>query len=359
MATRGNIEDDPIIAGYLAEAGVGPADNGGEGNTDGTQTQEQSGDEQSGQQQAQQGTGQETPKPDSASGSPDGQQQPNGQAPAKPNVDPAKPAQQQQLKAGEIRLEDGTIVAAGKERRFYENMRIAREQADSYKKRADGLDATIKQHEITIQSLQQSIQAIGASNPQEVSDSLRLFKDLRNNPVGTVQTLLAELAAAGVDLSSIASGLDMKAMQAMLDQRLPPQQQQQQQQQQEAPAVREAREFATAHPDAMLHQDVVIRLAQANPNMTLESIYWELRKSVADGGYDWSQPLGPQYQSRQSQQQQQPNKPKPMPNGGGGFQQQQMQDAQDVFSKQSGNADESLDAIVRSAMRETGYRSQN
>jgi len=154
-------------------------------------------------------------------------------------------------------------------------------------------------------------------------------------------------------LNGVVNGLDKKALGAMLDQRLPGNQQQQQQQPDPVKqAEDEARAFATAHPDALLHQDVIIGLVQKNPNMSLDEVYWELRKQVVNNGYDWSQPLGPQYQARQQQQQQ--GNPKPMPNGNG--QASAHVPVGDVLKNSTAGDDDSIDSIVRSAMKETGYR---
>jgi hypothetical protein len=350
MATRGNMEDDPIIQGYLESAGVEDAKTGAgdEANTESQQNDGSSSQQQ--QQQSDDKSGQQTSLQDSGSGKPNGDQKQSDPKAQAQGADPTKV--KEVAKAGDLTLDDGTIVRSGKERRFYENMRIARDQASSWENKAKTHEQTIAQLQTQVQTHQQSLNAIGAANPQEVSDSLRLMKDLRSNPTGTLQTLLAELAASGVDLSSIVTGLDMKAMSAMLDQRIPQQQQQQQQADPVKEAENEARDFATAHPDALLHQDIIVSLAKNNPNMKLEQLYWELRKSVADNGYDWSQPLGPQHAARNPQSGQQQQR-KPMPNGSGGT---GFQDAGEVMKNKVGSDDDSIDAIVRSAMKETGYR---
>lgn len=282
----------------------------------------------------------------SGDGANDGTQQ--GQAQTPPQV--ARP--------GDLVLPDGEIVKSGKERRWHERMTIAQQERDVVSQRASALEQQNAQLSTRVEAYERSLQTIGAETPQTAADAVRLYKDLTRDPVATLQTLLAEVAASGHNIQALGANIDTAAISRMIDQRLPRQDQQREQQVDEhAAAMAEAQQFYQRFPDATIHDEVLANVITQNPHLSNEQAYFEIRKAAADRGLDWSKPLGPQLAAQNQrtnptgQQTQQVQQRAPMNPGRGTV-------ATNVVERERNvePAGETLDDIIKAAMRENGIQ---
>lgn len=355
-------ENDPSLKRHFEAAGIVDEPNTGEDNTDASNKTEGEADEtatesteasQSTDANAEGDKGQADVTKDSDSGKPDSADKSGKKEEAK-KPDPADA----ELKPGDIRAADGTIVRAGAERRHYETLQLERQRHESTRKTLQTLEAQSKEYADRIKAYESATQAFGASNPVEIGQAMRLYKDLRTNPIGTVQTLLAELKANGYTLpTGTGAAVDIQAIAAMIDQKLGASAKGQEQTTKTDPA-KEVEEFYSRYPDARTHDDVLGAFVEKNPHLSNEEAYYALRQEAINLGYDWSKPLRPQYEARhqaqqgQNQQQQQtPPAKAPMLQGRNGSSPAVVE--KEEFSPRSG---ETTDDIVRAAMKESGFK---
>lgn len=286
---------------------------------------------------------------DSLSGKPDGGTQQGKEKQGQGAADP-------ELKTGDIRLQDGTIVRAGAERRHYENARLFKQESTQLKNDLNTANQRYNTLQEKYSTLETTVKQIGMEDATQVASAVRLYKDLGSNPVQTVTKLLAELKAAGHTFDGIGGAVDTLAIQHALDARLPPANQgptpEQLQRQAQEDGAREAQEFLTNFPDAMMHEDTIANIVQAEfaagrePN--LRDVYFKLRQSVIQHGLDWSQPLAPQIAARKAAPQ---PTPKPIVNGRGAVVEGHSENI-DPFKSASGDT---KDSIILAAMKEGGY----
>lgn len=257
--------------------------------------------------------------------------------------------------AGDLKLEDGTVVKNGAERRFYERAQLAERQLSMRTNELQQANQSRQRIQDELNSLRSSAQALHGADPAHVSTGLKLVRDLQRDPAGTLKTLLTEAMAAGYTVEGIAGGVDAQAIRnAVLAQFQPlvdASQQQTQQQEIEQRAQEEVTQFYTNFPDARIHDEVLAAVMDKNPQLDMAGAYYQLKLAAIERGLDWSKPLAPQMQAGEQQQQQpQQQQQKPMPNG------RQSNGAATTPANKVVVAHESTETsdIVKSAMREAG-----
>lgn len=251
------------------------------------------------------------------------------------------------------------VAKAGKERRLWEeNARL--KHYDIPELRNQLVDTERKLQNVEV--LNNTPRQLGLNNDEAVQ-GLRLMASYRRDPVGTIQYILAEARANGVDLSKVGlpQHIDTAALGRMIDQRLQPIMQDREALQQEEEANRRAdeqyRQFLARYPDASLHEDVIANMLVRDKELSLGEAYATLRLFATQNNLDWSQPLKPQLEARASGQQQQGANSQQQTQGGappmGGrssnAQATPVNQAQPVASADADYAD-----IIRESMREAG-----
>jgi len=287
-------------------------------------------------------TGTEQQPQDRTRGDSDGGTQP------KPKQEGTPPAQQAHGPK-DLKLGDGTIVKSGPERRFYEQREIARQQLATRERELEGTRTQLQQVTEELQNVRASVHALHGIEPQQLALGARIIVDLQRDPQGTLKKLLAEAAAQGYSVDDIGSGVDMAAIQRMIDERLPKQDNIEYQSDDEImnEAAEEANSFFGRHPDARPHDALLARVLRDHPGLNLEDAYYQVKDAFLDKGYDWSltldQNLGVGATPGQHQQ-------APLPPGNNAA------NAPISSAEVSSLASDDMDTgdIVRAAMRESG-----
>lgn len=227
---------------------------------------------------------------------------------------------------GDLTLQDGTIIKAGQERRWYNESQAYKTQVGTLNTQLHNERQSHNSAKEKLAKYEDAAKAVGVADPTEMSQSLRLYRDLREKPVETIKQLLAELKAVGHNIEGIGSSVDTAAISRMLDQRLGDAKltegrQQQELSEQDQRVAEEVTTFLTTYPDAAMHEAHIAALIEANPGTSLVDAYIALKNGAEARGFNWAQPLSPQIeaakQSDQTQQQtqQQQSNIKPLTQG--------------------------------------------
>ena len=257
---------------------------------------------------------------------------------------------QQQRTSGPQDLVDaqGNVVATGgKERRFYETAHREKQRADQ---------ATQE-----VQTLKGQIEAINSAGtlstqydltPEEVTTGAQIIASYKENPVETIQYMLTQAQASGHNVEAIGggSGMDMKAVQQMLDNALKPlvseHQERADTQEVQDRALNIYNEFTNKYPDAAPHENSLARLLQQEPSLSPEAAYFKLQSYYAQRGLDWTKSLE-QLQAQQAEQQSSANTQQALPEGG-------VPSANVTDTAQVADVNTSTDDIIRQAMADAG-----
>src|SRR6186713_3167128 len=178
----------------------------------------------------------------------------------------------------DLRLGDGTIVKGGAERRFYEQREVARAQLQTREQELTATRNQLAQVQNQLETVQASVQALHGIEPQQLALGARIITDLQRDPQGTLKKLLAEAAAQGYSIDGISSGVDMAAIQRMIDERLPQQDNTEYQSEEDIiqEAEAEANAFFGKHPDARPHDKLLANVLRDHPGLTLEDAYFQV-----------------------------------------------------------------------------------
>jgi len=243
----------------------------------------------------------------------------------------------------------GNVVATGgKERRFYETAQREKQRADQATKE--------------IESLKGQIEAVNNAGtlgtqynltPEEVTTGAQIISSYKENPVETIQYMLTQAQASGHNVEAIGggSGMDMKAVQQMLDNALKPlvSEHQEKVDTQEAQdrALNTYNEFMNKYPDSAPHEDSLARLLKQEPSLSPEAAYFKLQSFYAQRGLDWTKSL----EILQAEQQEQPessaNTQQALPEGG-------VPASNVTDTAQVADVNTSTDDIIRQAMVDAG-----
>ena len=262
--------------------------------------------------------------------------------------DKGKENKEQPLAAGDLKLQDGTIVKAGAERRYYEQYNIERQRSADLNNQLKQMTGSRDRFRDEVNTLRSTAQSLQGAEPEVTALGIKIVGDLQRDPLGTVRKLVAECVAAGHTIEGIQAGLSAEVM-AMIQQRVTPTQQQGPTEEEiNNAALAEVNEFYGSFPDARVHDALLARVLADHPTLDMRTAYFELKKSFAEKGFDWSKPLEVNLQSQQRQQPNPQQQQKPMPNGRAPV---EMNLADKTVVAQA-NADTS--DIIKEAMREAG-----
>jgi hypothetical protein len=238
----------------------------------------------------------------------------------------------------------------------------------------DGQRATRENTQLRNQ-LQQAQRALGGINevtqeavrlnvaPQDQVIAIRVMADFMRDPVKTLQTLVEEVKSKGYSIpfleQGVTPGMDMAAIQRMIESKMAPITQRAQMEQQQVQARNAAQQqldaFLGDNNEANENLDVLTEMLQAQPSLTLHDAYTKMIRWAHGNGLDWTRNLREQIAERHQQPTQQPTqqpvqqRPIPgrrsatagaQPQGNGSVQQ---------FSENSSWAD-----IIRQTMQENG-----
>jgi hypothetical protein len=251
----------------------------------------------------------------------------------------------------------GRVVAQGGiERRVYEEgQRHAREN-NALKQQ---LQAAQRQVGGNNEVLQEAARLNVA--PQDQVVAIRIMSEFMRDPVKTLETLVAEVKSKGYPIpfleQGVSQGIDMAAIQRMIDNKMMPITEQREQ----ARVTQEAQQRAQADLDSFLgdnedahsNLDVLAEMLQAQPGLSLQNAYTKMIRWAHSNQLDWTQPLKQQIaaQRQQPPQQTQQAPTRPLP-GGRSVQQQTTPVGNGAVTQHNENA--SWSDIIRQSMQEHG-----
>lgn len=254
----------------------------------------------------------------------------------------------------DLTLQDGTVVKAGGERRWYETARIARQEAGQAKQDAETWKQRHDAVNTKLEAFTEAAKQVGLEDPTKMQAAIRLYKDLGSDPVGTVKQLLVDVKAAGYSLDGIGSGVDTQAILNALDQlkQSKPAATVDARQEQIAQEVKtEVDSFFAANPDARIHEGFIAAVMEKHPEASLNDAYLAVKTQALEKGFDWSKDLGPQvqaYQAGQQGQQPQQEQAKPIVNG------KSLTNATDHDPTKHAVQAESFEEAIKAGMRDAG-----
>lgn len=235
------------------------------------------------------------------------QDQPSGGADGKPEQG-KKPEGQAAGNPNDLTLQDGTIVKAGAERRWYETARVSRQNEANIRRDMNTLqskyDDLVKKNE----AFEAAAAQVGVADPTEMQAALRLYKDLRTDPQGTMKQLLVDMKQLGHNVDGIGASVDTQAIIQLLNQHLPQKTAVETEQNTQNEIQTEVANFFRDYPDARLHENVIALVLANHPEASLTDAYLAVKTQALEQGFDWTKDLAPQVEARKvaaGQQQQQ------------------------------------------------------
>lgn len=346
MSENVKFEDTPEMEKVFAAAGIEPETGGDDGNGTDTGTEAKGGDTSTKPDEASKIKG-DVGK-DSLSSNKDSGKQPGKEKETKVPDSP-----------GDLKLQDGSTVKAGAERRWYEQSQIAKQRLTATQSDLNTLTQKYTNLETSHNTLKETISKIGLEKPEDVASAVTLYKDLSRDPKGTMTKLLAEMKAMGHTFEGIGGAIDTAAIQQLLDRKLTTSEERKGPTKEEADniAAQEVATFIQQFPDALTQEAHIAALMDhaltQGQKLSLRDAYFMLKERVVNDGYDWAQPLGPQIEARKAAATNKGPDPKPRvpgrgPNSG----------IPEIDPSKIINPERELDSdsIVRAAMQEAGYK---
>jgi hypothetical protein len=188
------------------------------------------------------------------------------------------------------------------------------------------------------------------------------MSDFLRDPVKTLEYLVAEVKSKGYPIpfleQGVTPGMDMAAIQRMIDNKMQPITQQQQAARQQAEMKQRAEAdlqvFLDDNGEANSNLDVLAEMLNAQPGLSLQSAYTKMIRWAHENGLDWTQPLKAQIaqQRQQPTPQQPPQQQRPLPgrrSAGGNGATPVGDGAVQQYNENASWAD-----IIRQSMREHG-----
>lgn len=229
---------------------------------------------------------------------------------------------------------------------------------------ANGTIAELQRRLTDTGALDRVIRQRGFST-DEVAQAFDLLSRAKTDILGVAKEIVALAVARGHNVTEVlgnevGDSLDMRAVRTMLNEQLAPihnaQRARQEQAQRDATVRRNYEDFVMRNEFADVHGEDIVRVSKRD-GVNLQTAYNRLFAWAAKNDFDFSRPLGPQYQARVAQQQRRPTGPnvntqprmqRPMPNNAS----TRPPGAQQVQPQTS--ADASWTDIIQDAMREGG-----
>jgi hypothetical protein len=197
--------------------------------------------------------------------------------------------------------------------------------------------------------------------PDHQVAAIRVMADFMKDPVKTLEYLVAEVKSKGYNIpfltEGVSPGMDLTAVQRLIETKMAPftqaQQHAQQQQEAQSNARRTLDTFLGSYPEAQTHLPVMAEIMKASPELTLHDAYLHLVSWASQNGLDHRYALGPQIQAKvqqQPQQHQQPTAPaRAIPNRSA------MNGTTTMANAAAFNENSSWSDIISSAMQEAGH----
>jgi hypothetical protein len=219
----------------------------------------------------------------------------------------------------------GRVVAKGGiERRVYEEgQRHSRENNQLKNQLSQATRQLASINEVTQEAVRLNV------SPQDQVVAIRIMAEFMRDPVKTLEALVSEVKSKGYPIpfleQGVTPGMDMAAIQRMIDNKMAPITQQQvqsrQQQEHQQRAEAEINAFLEDNQEANSNLDVLSEMLQAQPGLSLHSAYTKMIRWAHENQLDWTQSLKQQIaQQRQQptpqQQTQQPAPTRPIPGRG-------------------------------------------
>lgn len=198
----------------------------------------------------------------------------------------------------------GAVVAyAGAERKAFERMlphiNEVRTQAEQYRVALESASAA------------NAIASKLNLTPEEFSIGARIMNVFKSDPKQAIRFMLQEATNNGIDTSDLGAGGGVsvnaikETVQSIVTEALKPfsvftqeRQQQEETQQAQQQAQEFINEFATTHPDAVIHFPSIAKIMNAKPGTDANTAYLILQNHALRNGFDWSHDLVPQIQAR-------------------------------------------------------------
>jgi hypothetical protein len=204
---------------------------------------------------------------------------------------------------------------------FEDGQRHARENAQLQNQLQNATRQLASINEVTQEAVRLNVA------PQDQIAAIRVMADFMRDPVKTLEMLVAEVKSKGYHIpfleQGVTPGMDLAAIQRMIDARMAPITQQHQQarvqQEQRARAEADLSAFLADNQEANSNLDVLAEMLNAQPGLPLHTAYTKMIRWAHENGLDWTQPLKQQIAQRQQpapQQptsQQQPPQQRPLP----------------------------------------------
>jgi hypothetical protein len=256
-----------------------------------------------------------------------------------------------------------TVARGGIERRVFEDgQRHARENATLKQNLTNATRQLAGINEVTQEAVRLNVA------PQDQVAAIRVMADFMRDPVKTLEYLVAEVKSKGYPIpfleQGVSSGMDMTAIQRMIDAKFAPFTQQQQtvqhQEQMRQRAEADLSTFLTDNEEANSNLDVLAEMLNAQPGLSLSNAYTKLIRWAHENGLDWTQPLKAQIAQQRQQPTSQPQQPleqptsqqRPLPGGRSASGNGATPVGNGVAQQYSENA--SWSDIIRQSMREHG-----
>ena len=219
-----------------------------------------------------------------------------------------------------------TVARGGIERRVFEDgQRHARENNQLKTQLANASRQLASINEVTQEAVRLNVA------PQDQVVAIRVMAEFMRDPVKTLESLVAEVKSKGYSIpfleQGVTPGMDMAAIQRMIEAKMAPITQQNQYAAQQHQARQQAQSdldgFLADNTEANSNLDVLAEMLQAQPGLSLQSAYTKMIRWSHENGLDWTLPLKQQIAQRQQsthvdqQPTQQPNQrqTRPLPNG--------------------------------------------
>lgn len=219
----------------------------------------------------------------------------------------------------------GRVVAKGGiERRVYEEgQRHSRENNQLKQQLQQATQRLSAVNEVTQEAVRLNV------SPQDQLVAVRIMSEFMRDPVKTLETLVAEVKSKGYPIpfleQGVTPGMDMAAIQRMIDNKMSPiteqQTQARQQQEHQRRAEAEINSFLEDNQEANSNLDVLSEMLQAQPGLSLHSAYTKMIRWAHENQLDWTQSLKQQIaasrqQPNPQQTTQQPTQSRPIPGRG-------------------------------------------
>lgn len=200
----------------------------------------------------------------------------------------------------------GEVVAhGGVERRYFETAQKLHRDNNALTQRLTAAEANANHAD--------AIVTLGKTLNLQASDqtaALNLMSQFLKDPVKMLEALVVEVKSKGYEIPFLASGItpgmDTAAIQRMIDARMAPITQtkvdQVQLQERQTNAKATLDKFLDENPEGEHNLGVLAQMMTSEPGLTIQSAHVKLIKWCAVNGYDFSQPLQPQVQARQTTQ---------------------------------------------------------